>query len=148
MNQNNLHPKDLSAALSHPDQHCPFLARESRTSDEYENVNLQSFLEGMFRYPVSDDWAPNFPGEKVTVFFRPIIGKCGHETWRIGIWGMDDIMRGKSFSSKEEAQRVIRSFPPFLSRNWLHFRGFHDNGHTCLICKPEEKYPFRYLYGV
>jgi hypothetical protein len=85
----------------------------------------------------------------VEVSLRPTTGKCGHETWRIGIWGRDDTMRGKTFASENEAKKMIRSFPPYLSLNWLHFRGFHDNGHKCVICFPEKKYQIRYLleYG-
>ena len=143
------HPKDLSAALSDPDQHCPFLSQEKTLVPEEKDIKYESakFHNGIFRYPTSDNWAPNFPNEMVEVCIRKMIGKCNHETWRISVWGRDDTMRGKDFSCQEEVRRMIRSFPPFLSLKWLSYRGFHDNGHKCAICRPDEKYSLKFFLG-
>jgi uncharacterized protein YwqG len=53
---------DYLGALFHPDQHCPRLAEERTISDKESKLGYLPFLERTFRYPTSDDWAPNFPG--------------------------------------------------------------------------------------
>ncbi len=63
-----------------------------------------------------DDWSPNYPNNTVRVFLSQLPRMPNDEiTYRIGVWGMDDLAMDKDFVTNNP-EEAIKLYEKLISR--------------------------------
>jgi hypothetical protein len=68
----------------------------------------------------SDNWCPNFPGDLV----QTSLVRDGGGSWRVCVWGGDDLGMEKSFETRLQALECYQALPKVISQKILKDLGF------------------------